>query len=136
MLPFIEKMFGAKVPDTGRIFSALQKISGLSDEANKKKKEISKQEYSLILENKDDYYISLTNFLKLIDNKELSLRDISACCTHITELKNKVSVVEVHAISENGHIVLCSDTKNCDKHKGYAGDKLRIVSLRAGINVR
>ena len=126
----MEKIFGAKPPSNERVFSAIQKISNLSDEINKKQTELSDQEYSLVLENKNDYYLSLADFLKLVDKKDLSLRDISKYCIHITELKNKVSVVEVHAIAENGHIVLCADTKKCAKHKEYAGNKLRLVSIR------
>lgn len=133
-MPLIEKLFGAKKPNNERTFSALKKISKLSDEINKKTKEMAGQEYSLIIEKKDDYYLSLADFLDLMNKKDLSIKDIGDRCTHITELKNKVAVVEVYAISEGNHIVLCSDTKKCEKHKDYVGDKIKIVSIKVKRN--
>lgn len=130
MIPWIEKMFFAKAQNNKQLFTTIEKISELSNKVNKQTKEMDEEEYHLIIEQKNDYYISLADFLKLIDKKDLSVRDISANCTHITELTNKVSVVEMYSIIEDGHIVLCADARKCDKHKAYAGDKLRIVSIK------
>jgi hypothetical protein len=126
----MEKLFGAKSPSGGRLISAVGEVSEILDDLQHKKQELSNKEYSIILENKDNYYISLSDFLKLMEKKDLSIRDIVHSCKHITEMKNKVSAIEIAAISEDGHITLCPDTKKCDKHKNYAGGKIRVTTIR------
>ena len=64
----MEKIFGAKPLNNERVFSAIQKISTLSDEISKKTKEMKVHEYSIVLENKNDYYISLADFLKYLSS--------------------------------------------------------------------
>ena len=129
---FLGKLWGRK-KDTQKFLGKVKKISKLTDSINKQSKKLESEEYNLILESKEDIYISLESFLNIIDRaNNLTMTDIMEKCVHITDLKDSdVAYIDVYAISDNdGHVVLCANPSKCDVHKDYDGDPIRIISLR------
>ena len=122
-----------KKTDSTKFLKKVHTLTSLSDEVNKKKKEMSTIEYELLMENKDVAFISLAEFLKFIEKKgPLELNDILTSFRHINDLKETgKTAIEIYAIPSNdGHITLCSDIKNCEIHKEYRGDPLLISTIR------
>ena len=120
-----------------KLFCNIQHISKLSNEIEQKKKQIDDIDYEMFNEQKDDVYISLTDFLELIDAPMISIEKVLSKFKHVCELNGlykditkKVSVVEMYSVVEDSHIVLCSDPANCEEHKHFAGTKLRIITAR------
>ncbi len=112
------------------LFDKIKRISDLSNEEGKVHQELDKLEYDMTLDQKEDMYISLTDFMSLMDKDDLTLADINNSCRHIDDLRGKSSVVEIYSIAEEDHIVLCRDPKNCERHKDYKGNMLRISTIR------
>lgn len=109
----------------------VKSLSLLSDDMNKKQKLIDDAAYNLIKQNKEDLYISLSDFFELINDEKLTMDKILKLTKHKTEITNfDFSAVEVYPIVENDHIVLCPDKENCEQHKNYEGNKIKIVSVR------
>ena len=114
-----------------KLYEDIKIISNLTDDINKKSKQLAEKEYEILLRNKDEVFISLADFLNLIDIKNLTIKDIISYCTHASEIKtNDASVVELYAITDTNHIILCSDTTTCEIHKKYKGNKIKIITLR------
>ena len=131
MFPFFEKLFISQEKRKDKFFGQMKRVSELSSEIGSKKKLLKREEYDMILDKKDETYLSFTDFLELMDKKDLSIEDIVKKCHHISELDKKASVVELYSIVEDNHIVLCTDIHTCEKHKEYTGSKIRIVTMRA-----
>ncbi len=122
-----------KRTDSSKFLKKVHNLTALSDEVNRKKKELSTVEYDLLMENKDVAYISLDAFLKFINKGgALDLNDILSSFRHINDLKDTgVSAIEIYAIPmADGHIELCSDVKKCERHKDFRGDPLRISTIK------
>ena len=122
-----------KKTDSTKFLKKVHKLTSLSDEVNKKKKELSSVEYELLMENKDVTYTSLAEFLKFIKKEgELDLNDILSSFRHIDDLKETgKTAIEIYAVpTDDGHLELCSDIKKCEKHKDFRGDKLRITTIK------
>ena len=122
-----------KKSDSNKFLKKVHTLTTLSDEVNRKKKEMSTIEYELLMENKDVAYISLAEFLKFINKGgALDLNDILSSFRHINDLKETgKTAIEIYAIpSSEGHITLCSDIKNCEIHKNYKGDPLLISTIK------
>ena len=130
MLDFLKKRRKDTKKAANKIFDSIKQISTLSDEINKKQKILENKEYELILDKKDEMFISLNDFLEFTENSDVSLSDIILRFKHVSELAEGASIVEMFSIVEDDHIVLCRDVETCEKHKGYAGNKIRIATVR------
>jgi hypothetical protein len=118
------KKVGPFFDRTTKMISALERIE-------KDRKVVNTTEYDSLLEEKEDVYISLKDFVQLMDSDKISMEDILKCCKHASEITKTASVVEVTSIVEDGHIVLCRDPSACEKHQDVEGQKLRIVTVRS-----
>lgn len=135
MFDFIETAFNFLKPkpklSNAKWLDSVKSLSVLSNDINKKQNLLNDVAYKLISENKEDLYISLATFLDLINDEKLTMDKILSSAKHKTEISgSNFSVVEVYPIVENEHIVLCSDKDNCQLHKHYQGNKIKIVSVR------
>jgi hypothetical protein len=131
MFNFWNKLASLKKERRKRFFDKTKQLSILSDELAKKKKQLYNIEYESLLKKQDEVFISLKDFLELMEVSDLSIGDILKRCRHISEFDSESSIVEIYCIPEDNHLVLCEDTKSCEKHKNYSGNKLRISSVRA-----
>jgi len=129
----IFNLFKNKKENKADLYTLIQKLSILSDEIEKKQRELNDNEFTVLMKQQNDYYVSFKDFIELMHIEDLSISDILSKCVHISDLNNTASIVEVYAIVEDNHIVLCRDIESCEKHKNYSGKKLRIASVR-GIN--
>lgn len=132
MTPFLRKMFpGRKNKKTKEFIQTISNMSKLEHEIHQKQEELESIEYNLLMKDKESVFISLSDFISLLDIQNLSLADILKKCKHISELQPKnFSIVEVYSIVEDNHIVLCPDITECTKHNSYKGNKIRIVTIR------
>lgn len=136
MFPIFKKLIKLKEVKEDKLFEDVQHLSTLSDEISKKNKSMEAMEFSLLTRQKDVTYISLADFLEMIDDPELSMAKVISKCKHVGQLlrdgrlSKDVSVVEMYSIVEEDHIVLCNDVTTCEKHKDYSGDKIRILTAR------
>jgi hypothetical protein len=136
MFEFIESAFNlikSKVipSDSMKWICNVKSLSKLSDDINKKQTLLNDAAYEIIKTNKEDLYISLSDFFELLNDDKLTMDKILHLTKHKTEINSSnSSVIEVYPIVENDHIVLCPDKDNCDLHKHYEGNKIKIVSIR------
>jgi len=94
--------------------------------ADAQHKVLSSHELSLLKEQSKDYYISLENFLKLIDKDKLTISDIVKACKHAKEINSlNSSFVEVYAIPQEAGILLTPE-----KPEGFKGEKVTIITFR------
>jgi len=122
-----------KKTESSKFLKKVKEISILSHEVNKKKKELDSVEFELLMESKDEVYISLADFLKITESKKtLELKDILLSFEHIDDIKQTGrSAIEVYLIpDDDNHLVICSDVKKCDKHKDFKGDPVRINTIK------
>jgi hypothetical protein len=127
---FLGGVFSSK--KTKKFLERVRKISKLSNEIGGKTKELETKEFEIIMESKDSFYISLSDIVDLIKVPNLKMSDILKKCIHSNDIHpENSSIIEIYAIPEKGgHLVLCSDVKSCDAHKGYNGNKIRITTVR------
>jgi hypothetical protein len=119
------------VNDNNKWIDNVKNLSKLSDEINKEQELLNDAAYEIIKTNKEDLYISLSDFFNLMNDEKLTMDKILHTTKHKTEINaNNSSVIEVYPIVENDHIVLCPDKDNCEQHKHYSGNKIKIVSIR------
>ena len=138
MIPFLKKIFKFNNNNNNEsekvskeLFDTIHDITCLSNDIIQKKKDLYSKEYELLLKNKEDVFISLKDFLDLMDIDNLTIKDILVKCKHSSNIHTQAtSSVVLHSIVEDDHIVLCRDIKNCDKHKDCVADKIRITSIR------
>jgi len=130
MFSILRKLTSSKKERRKRFFDKAKQLSVLSDEVAKKEKALCNAEYEALLEKGDEVFISLKDFLGLMEIPDISIHNILDKCRHISEFDSESSIVEVYCISEGGHLVLCEDITTCEKHKNYSGSKLRISSVR------
>ena len=133
MLPSIRKLFGnkSKIKKAKKFVKCISDLTNLSSEIQSKQRELDIKEYDLLMESKKEVYMSLEDFLSLMNSSDITMRDILSSCKHVSELfPSKYTFVEIQAVNEDGHIVLCGDPTNCEKHKNTKGSKLRIASVR------
>lgn len=125
MPPFLRKLLG--IPNApSKVISQIKDIAKLSDDINKKTKELSEKEYNFLLEHKEEVFISLDQFLELMDKKDLDIKDILLSCKHVSDIdSSKFSYIDVYPIIEDTKIIL--STEQVDSYKG---DKIRIVTAR------
>lgn len=139
MKPFFERLF-FKSPDTSKqtkLVKGIAEISTVTDEIGHKTDEVNAIEIDMLMEKSDEYFVSLNDFMKIIDLDDWRFSDIVSKFKHFSDLNSGMfSIVNISAINEDGHIVLCPDTTTCKKHKGYKGDTLRIASIRRNVRVR
>ena len=139
MKPFLERLgFRRQGSDKQeKIVEDLASISKITDDIGHKVEEVNAIEIDMLLEKKDEYFLSLNDFMKIIDLEDWRFSDIVSKFVHLSDLNSSLfSVVNMSAISEEGHIVLCPDPKTCRKHRKYKGDTLSIASLRRNTRVR
>ena len=131
MWPLLQKLLGSNKNQRVKLLDDIKTISGLSDEIEKKRAKLYSTEYNALLEKKREVFISLGDFLDMMEIPNLSMQDIVKRCKHVSELDRHSSIVELYSITEDGHIVLCSDVHTCEKHKAYTGKKIRIATIRS-----
>jgi hypothetical protein len=133
MFDFLNNIFSKRDKiDSKSWIESVKRVSSLSHDINQKINELTEVETELFMKNKKDLFISVPDFLELLQRDEkVTVKDIFKLCKHVSEISSdKSSVIEVYTIVEDDHIVLCSDLKNCEKHKNYKGEKIKIVSAR------
>jgi len=132
MLPLFEKLFVSQNKKASKTFDDAKKMTIIQNEIAERRKELDDIEYGMLLEKKDEVFISLKDFLDLIELEDLSMDIILKKCKHISEIDTKTSIVEMYSIVENNHIVLCPDAKKCETHKSSLMNKIRIATIRGG----
>ena len=132
MISFLKKIIiNNKNKLVKKSLNYIKQISELSDEIGIKQQELKNVEHESLLEKKDEMFISLSDFVELLDTKNFDLDVIVSKCKHISEIdKMKSSTIEVYSIVEDDHVILCPDVSSCDKHKDYKGDKIKITTIR------
>lgn len=131
MNPIFSKIFKLKTKAADGILNTIKDVSTFTHIISTKKKELSSQEYALLLEQKEEVFLSLSDFLELVDAPDLKIEDILCRCKHASEISTKnTSVVNVYTIVEDDHIVLCKDVKSCKKHSSYQGDSIKIITVK------
>jgi len=130
MYQFIKKFFNkdviSKTKNKDDLFEVIKEMSFLSNDINKKKKKIDETEYNYILKNKEEYFITLSDFLNLIEKENISINDIIKLCKHISDIDTKnFSYIDVYPIIEENKIILA-----LDKQIEYEGDKIRVVTTK------
>jgi len=132
MIPFLERAFSKTKKKLAKSFvDHVSTISSLSDEMGKHKKELTEAEYRFILSDKENIFISLSDFLDIMYVSPLSMDMILKICKHRSEIKPEISeVIEIAAIPDGDHIVLCPDPTKCEQHKNYCGKPLRIITAK------
>ena len=121
-----------KKPANTSILTGLKEISKLTHSINSQKKKLELLEEKYILEKKEEYYISLEEFLSILDLEKVpSLSELMKKFKHASELGHlKYSTVSVYPIIEDDHIILCTNPKECEKHKDFKGDPILITTIR------
>jgi len=106
--------------------SQIKEIAGLSHNINKKNKALNELEYEILLERKDEVFLSLSDFLGLMDKKDISIKDILTVCKHISDIdKSKFSFIDVYPLVEENKIILSTE-----KDSSYIGNRIRIITMR------
>lgn len=133
MISFLKQIFSVNNSEASKnLVEYIKDTSELSKEINQKKQEMHHMEYKNFLENKDEMFIPLSNFMELIETPNISMDTIVSKCKHISEInKMRSSTIDVFSIIEDDHVVLCPDVNNCKKHKGHMGDKIKITTIRS-----
>lgn len=119
--------------DYSQVSNFLQKaerIITLANAIEDKKKALSEAEYKLLSENKDDVFISLRNFLEIIESSHISMEEVLKKCQHRHELSGESVALAVDAFVENNHLIFCIDKLNCLQHKDVVSSKVNLVTLR------
>ena len=125
MFPLFNKL-KARGKSQSKLTSYIKDAAELSQDINKKSKKLDEIEYETILEQKNETFISLADFLEIMDKKDISIKDILKVCKHISELdKSKFSFIDVYPLVEEDKIVL-----SINKDPSYTGDKIRIVTAK------
>jgi len=125
VIPFLKKMLGRVIPNT-TVLNNIKDMAKLSDETNKKNHELNELQYKMLLEKKDEVFISLSDFLMLIDKNNIKLSDILQSCKHFSEIdSSKFSYIDVYPIIEDDKIILSTS-----EQPTYKGDKIRLITMR------
>lgn len=132
MIPFLEFILNKLKPiDSVAWLNSLKKVTVIQKDIRALTKELEQTSADLIREQSADVFISIKDFMDIMNSDTISINNILAKSKHISELNSQTySTIEVYPIVEDDHIVLCPDTKTCDKHKDYCGDKIKIVMVR------
>lgn len=130
MLPLLTKLFGKNDSRAAKTFENAKKLSDLQNDIAAKKKELASMEYDMLLEQKNEVFISLKDFLELMELDDLSMDVILKRCKHISELDKKSSITELHSVVEDNHVVLCPNPKECERHKDKSMTKIRVATIR------
>jgi len=130
MLPLLKKLFGYNDGRAAKTFESTKKLSNLQNDIAAKKKELDSMEYGILLEQKDEVFISLNDFLDLMEIDALSMDVLLKRCKHISELDKKSAVTELYSVVEDDHVVLCPNPKECERHKDTVMTKIRIATIR------
>jgi hypothetical protein len=112
-------------------YKAIKNIAKLSHAINDNTALLNENIYTVLQQNKKDMFISVEDLINILTAEDLNMDFIFDKCKHVSELIcSNYSIVEVYPIVEDDHIVLCPEVKDCPKHNGYKGDKIKIVSIR------
>lgn len=139
MRPFLERIFYKHHDNKkqNKLLGDVKSLSDASNEVGKRVEDLNKLEMGILLEQRDEYFLSLDDFLEIIDLDDWRFSDIVSKFKHISDIDtSKFSTVEIVAIPDNDHIILCPDPKTCKQHKDFKGDTLKIVSVRRKTRVR
>jgi len=134
MIPFLEKLFNRsedKIFKSKKFLKYVKSVSQLSHTLNDTQHKLEEAEYKLMMEHSEEIFISLKDIFSILAEKTPTISTILSKGQHIAEISKKdYSAIRVHAITENDHIVLCTDLKNCPEHYNYKGDPLLIVTVK------
>jgi hypothetical protein len=131
MKKLLLKMFNKKTGNVKKYLSDVATMSKLSNEIGGKIKEFENLQYNVLAETGEDVYIPLADFNKLMANPNLQMTDMLSCWKHASEIQPKdYNSIEVYAISEDNHLVLCPDITECEKHKQYKGSTVKIITIK------
>jgi hypothetical protein len=125
MYPFIKKLFG-KQQSKEKLLDTVKELSSLSDDINKKKKKINEVEYEFILNHKEEYFITLSDFLEMLDKENISVDDILKLCKHVSDIDTKsFAYIDVYPTIDGSKLILSTE-----EQPEYQGDKIRIVTAK------
>lgn len=131
MKPFFRKLLSKKESRVTEFINTIKRISILTNDISKQKSKLADLEYELIIQNKNEVFISLGDFLEIMNKNDISIQDIITRCRHLSELNTAASsFINVYSIVEDDHLVLCPDVETCDRHKDYSGEKIKITTAR------
>ena len=133
MVPFIEHIFNKfKKVDATEWLNSLKKVTLLQREIKRLNIELDDSTTSMLKEQSSSLYISISDLIDIVGRKGFTITDLISHSRHIAELNSVMafSTIEVYPIVEDDHVVLCPDTKSCEKHKNYGGDKIKVVTVR------
>lgn len=132
MKPFIDYFFSKfhKI-DSAAWLNSLQKVALLQSDIKRLNLELDEAASNLVKEQSESLYISLKDLITIVSKPKFNMSDVISSSKHIAEMSSQAySTIEVYPIVEDEHIVLCPDTKSCEKHRDYCGDKIKIVTIR------
>jgi len=131
----LEKLFKKKVKENTKFIKAVSKILTLQKELDELKEELQDAEAKFFLEYQEEFFISLKDFLELLNSKtldNLSIAELLLLFKHISEIKpDNFSSVEIYAFPEKDHIILCEDPTNCDIHKNSKGRLVNVSTIKS-----
>ena len=108
----------------------IERVIALSQSIEEEKRNLLEAEYKIVSENKNDVFISLKDFMDIIDSNDVSMENILQKCKHRKELSGEVSYFPVDAYVEDNHLVFCMDKENCERHKNSVSNKINLITLR------
>ena len=119
----------SKNKNAAKFYEDIQTLTDKTVSIATQQQEVEDLKYKMLLDNKDETFISLKDFLELMDLKGLTMNDILSKCVHVSDLDTNSSVVEMAAVIEDDHIVLCKNLYKCEKHRNSKPAKLRITTV-------
>ena len=124
---WIRSLFVGNKKNTESVVSKIREMALLSNDIIMKRKKLDTLEYDIMLENKEEMYISLASFLFLMNKVDsLSITDIIKECKHVTEIKTEnTSFIEAYPLLKNDQLILSA---NPDPE--FQVEKIKITTWR------
>jgi len=95
------------------------------------KENMLNKKYKMYMQNSDKIYITLQDFMNFIEDDSITTEDILNSCRTLAEIQSgKIDYIDVWAISEDNHIILCADKTKCKQHKDSTMSKIRISTIQ------
>jgi hypothetical protein len=111
--------------------TSLKNILALKSQFTEIGNSLDKATKDYISENYEDLYLSVKDLAGLARDNKFNITDIISKAKHVAEITGQdFSHIDVSAIIEDEHVVLCADTDSCEKHKHSYAEKVKIVMVR------
>ncbi|HRT69640.1 MAG TPA: hypothetical protein P5173_05445 [Bacilli bacterium] len=107
-----------------------KKIVDLRYAIENQKQQLADAEYKLLVENKDDIFLSLSDFLEIMKEPNISIQTVLLKCKHRAEISESVKYFDVDVYTDSSHIIICLDKENCDHHRNEISNPLKLVTLK------